>query len=231
MRRGGVGGRLVRIALWFAGAVVVLLGLAQIVLPRVAASRISSRVGRYGTVNSVHVTAWPAVKLLWGKADSATVRVRDMKISPAQTAHLLWEGRDVSRIDISAASAQEGPLRLSSVKLHKRGDRLSAHALLNVADVKSALPEGFDVQLLRSERGRVEVRASGGLFGIDASVDAVAEPNQGRLVAHPRGLLVEGLQLTLFSDQHVYVEGVAARAAKGPGGTPSYLLSMSASLR
>jgi len=35
----------------------------------------------------------------------------------------------------------------------------------------------------------------------------------------------------LFSDPHVYVEGVAAQAAAGPGGAPGYLLSISASLR
>ena len=42
-----------------AGAVLVL-ALAQVLLPRIAASRISSRVGRYGSVESVSVRAWPA---------------------------------------------------------------------------------------------------------------------------------------------------------------------------
>jgi hypothetical protein len=231
MRRGGGGGRLIRVALWLAGAVVVLLGLAQLLLPKVAASRISSRVGRYGTVDSVHVTAWPAVKLLWGDADSATVRASSLKLSPAQTAKLLWEARGMDKLDVSAASVQEGPLRLSQASLRKRGQRLSAEALLSVADVRAALPEGFDVQLLASHGGQVEVKASGGLFGIGAAVDAVALARAGKLVAHPRGLFVEGLQLALFSDPHVYVEGVGASNVSGPDGAPSYRLSMSASLR
>ena len=46
---------------------MLVLVLAQLFLPRIAASRIASRVGRYGTVQSVSVKAWPAVKLLWGK--------------------------------------------------------------------------------------------------------------------------------------------------------------------
>jgi hypothetical protein len=231
MRRAGGGSRLKRIALWLAGAALVLLVLAQIILPRIAASRISSRVGRYGKVQSVHVTAFPAVELLWGRADSVTVRATDLKLSPRQSAKLLWEGRGVDRMDLKAARAQEGPLRLTALRLRKRGDKLSAHALLRATDVQAALPPGFDVQLLGSRRGQVEVRASGGLFGVGASVDAVAEANRGRLVAHPRGLLLEGLQLMLFSDQHVYVEGIGARNARGAGGAPSYLLSISASLR
>jgi hypothetical protein len=221
----------IRVAKWLAALAILVLVLGQILLPRIAASRISSRIGRYGKVDSVHVTAWPAIKLLWGHADSATVHASNLRLSPAQTAYLLWEGRGLGRIDVSASSAQEGPLRLSAVKLHKHGERLQAHALLSQAQVKAALPAGFDVQLLGSRRGQVEVRASGGLFGIGASVNAVAEANGGRLVVHPRGQLVEGLQLTLFSEAHVHVEGVGARAVRVSRGVPGYLVSISASLR
>lgn len=231
MRRGDGGGRLTRFALWFAGAAIVLLALAQVFLPRIAASRISSRVSRYGKVESVHVTAWPAVELLWGDADSATVRASEVKLSPAQTARLLWEGRGVDRIDFTATDAQEGSLRLRDVSLRKRGHALRAQASATAADVKAALPPGFDVRLLGSKRGEVEVQASGGLFGIGASVDAVAAASAGRLIAHPRGLLLEGLQLTLFADPHVYVEGVEAKATTGPAGAPGYRLTISASLR
>jgi hypothetical protein len=231
MRRAGGGRRLIQLALGLTGAAILLLVLAQIFLPRIAASRISSRVGRYGEVERVHVTAWPAVKLLWGHADSATVSVRSLSVSPAQTAELLWEARDLGKLDATLSSVREGPLRVSDVRVRKRGRRLSAHALASAADVKAALPPGFDVQLLGSEHGQVEVRAGGGLFGIGASVNAVAEASTGRLVVHPRGLLIEGLQLTLFSDPRVHVEGVGASATAGARGAPSYQLSISASLR
>ena len=56
-----------------AAAVVLLLVLAQLLLPGLAARRIRTRVGRYGTVKSVSVSAWPAVKVLWGDADAVTV--------------------------------------------------------------------------------------------------------------------------------------------------------------
>src|ERR1019366_6227068 len=82
-----------RWAVWAAAAVVLL--------PRIAASVISSRVGRYGKVNSVSVSAWPAVKLLWGSADSVKVRAQSLTLEPGQAAKLLWEARSTTRVDAS----------------------------------------------------------------------------------------------------------------------------------
>jgi hypothetical protein len=216
----------VRIALWVAGGIVVLLGLAQIFLPKLAASRVSSRIGKYGKVDHVHVSAWPAIELLWGDADSIDVHASKLRVDPTQTAKLLDEARSVQRLDVTVAQAQEGPLPVSNVSLHKRGSRVSAQAYVSEADVAQALPPGFSVQLLGSDEGQVEVRASGGLFGLGASVDAVAQASEGKLVVRPRGALLEALKLTLFSDPRVYVEGVGATRS-GAG----YELSVTARLR
>jgi hypothetical protein len=229
MRRGGDGRRTVRLGLPLAGAVVLALALAQVLLPRIAASRVSSRVGRYGKVDSVSVSAWPAVELLWGSVDSVRVRAGSLALSPAQAARLLWEARGAARLDVTAESVRVGSLRLSDARLRKRGGALSAEAGTSEADVRAALPEGFAVKLLSSGRGQVLVRASGGLFGVGSSVDAVALGREGRLIAHPVGAKLGGLQLTLFSDPHVYVRGVGASEVAGP--VPGYRLSMSASLR
>jgi hypothetical protein len=229
MRRGGDGRRAVRIGASLAGAALLLLAIAQLLLPRIASSRISTRVGRYGKVHSVSVSAWPALKLLWGSVDSVSVRAGSLSLSPAQAAKLLWEGRGAASMDVTAQSVKVGPLQLEQALLRKRGSSLSAAGTVSEADVRAALPPGWQVQLLGSEAGAVRVRASGGLFGIGASVDAVALAREGRLVAHPLGALIEGLQLTLFSDPHVYVQGVGASRE---GGRPaSYRLSMRASLR
>jgi len=222
-------GRAGVIGVGVAGALVLVLALAQLFLPGIAASRVSSRVGRYGKVESVSVKAWPAVKLLWGSVDSVRVKAGSLKLSPGQAAALLWEARGTDRVDVTAASVQVGPLRLTEASLSKRGSALSAQGLMSEAAVSAALPPGIGVQLVRSEGGEVEVRASGGLFGVGASVAAVAGPREGKLVAHPLGFLVQGLQLTLFTDPHVYVTGVGASVASERPLT--YRLSMSASLR
>jgi hypothetical protein len=216
---------------WVAGTILLALVLAQLFLPRIAASRISSRVRRYGTVNSVSVSAWPAVKLLWGDADTVKVSAGSLRVTPAQTAKLLWEARGAQSLDMTAESAQEGALRLTDVSLHKRGSALSAQGQATQADVTAALPQGLSVRLLKSEGGEVEVQASGGLFGIQASVDAVAGAREGKLIAHPLGFLLEGVQLTLFADPHVQVQGVGASALNGPTGTAGYRLTVTASLR
>ncbi len=231
MRRGGGGGKGVRVALWSTGVLVVLLALAQVFLPKIAASRISDRIGRYGSVDSVHVSAWPALELLWKHADSVEVKATRLRVSPAQTSKLLAEASGTDRLEVNVDSAHEGPLALRDVRFRKRGSRMSATAHLGNADVAAALPPGIGVQLLGSGGGKVEVRASGGLFGFGASVDAVAEAEGGKLVVHPRGLLLAAIKLTLFADPRVYVTGVSASRATGPGGVAGYLLGIEATLR
>jgi hypothetical protein len=221
-----------RIAAWLVGAIVVVLVLAQLFLPRIAASRVRARVGKYGTVRSVSVSAWPAVELLWGKADSVSVRAGSLRMTPAQTAKLLGEARGVKRMSLTAESVTEGPLQLHDTSFEKHGDALRAQASTSRADVSKALGEGVEIRLLNSHDGQVEVSASGGLFGVQASLDAVAQAQEGKLVVHPQGFLLEGLKLTLIDNPRVYVEGVAASAvAGGSGEVAGYRLSIWASLR
>jgi hypothetical protein len=210
-------------------AVVLALVLAQILIPKIAASSIGSKFGHYGRVQSVSVSAWPAVKLLWGSADSVKVRMHTFDASAHQAASLVWEGRDANELQFAATSAKVGPLGLEQLRLSKDGGKLTAQAVASAAAVGAALPRGMSVTLLRSEGGNVEVKASGGLFGVSASIDALAGPLQGRLVARPTALLLSGFQLTLFADAHVYVEGVAASPLAAEAG--GYSLRMTARLR
>jgi hypothetical protein len=223
-----------RIAAGLAGAIALVLVLAQLLLPGIAASRISSRVGKYGTVESVRVSAWPAIELLWGHADSVTVRAGRLTISPKQTTKLLWEARGAANLDVTAPVVQEGRLRLRNVSLRKRGSLLAAEAEMTQADVRAALPPGLSVRLLSSGGGNVKVKASGGLFGLSASVDAVAGPSEGKLIARPLGFLLGGVRLMLFADPHVHVEGVGANALSAAAAAPAtrrYRLTMTARLR
>jgi hypothetical protein len=216
------------LALVALGGLLLLLVLAQLLLPWIAASRISSRIGRYGHVDHVSVSAWPAIELLWGDADKVDVRAGSLSLSPSQAAHLLWEGRGVSHMDFTASAVRVGSLRLTDATLTQRGHALRAAARASQADVSSALPAGLSVRLLRSEGGQVEVLAGGGLFGVGASVRALALAQGGALVAHPVGVLPEGFTLTLFADPHVSVTGVGA--SELPTQPPSYRLTITGTL-
>jgi hypothetical protein len=214
-----------------AGAIVLVLVLAQVFLPGIAASRVRVRVGKYGTVRSVTVKAWPAVELVWGQAESVKVTAGSLRISPAQTVKLLEEAKGVKSMSLTAESVRIGPLRLRGVSFEKHGDALRGQAWISRAGAREALGKDVEVQLLSSHDGQVEVSASGGIFGVKASVDAVARAQEGKLVVHPLGFLLEGLKLTLFANPHVRVEGVGAVAAVEPSGTAAgYGLSMWASL-
>ncbi len=211
------------------GAIVVVLVGAQVFLPGIVASKIRSRVGRYGKVESVSVKAWPAVKLLWGHADSVTVRTGSLRGSQEQAAALLWEARGLGDMKLTAKSAQVGQLAFSDMSLSKRGSALTVLARMTDTDVRQALPTGFDAHLVKSESGEVELSVSGALFGVGATVNAVASASEGRLTVRPRGFLIEALQLTLFAEPHVYVESVSASAEAGEASV--YRVGLMASLR
>ncbi len=218
-----------RVALYLALAAVVLLGLAQLILPRIAESRIRSRLDRYGVVHSVHVSAWPAIELLWGDADSAKVEAGTLALSTTRAATLLHEAKGISQVSFSASGVRLGKLRLTDAELQKHDDRLTAAGLVSGTDVRAALPPGVTLQLQGSEGGRVMVRAAGALFGFGASLDAVAEPNSGRLVVRPAAPMFGTLRLTLYSDPRIYVLGVSARSVSSR--PPGYRVGLAALLR
>lgn len=207
----------------------VLLVVAQLVLPGIAADRIASRVGRYGSIVSVSVHAWPAVELLWGDAESATVSVGHLSLTPTQTAALIAEARGVANLDVTLATLAEGQLQLSDARFRKRGSALNAQATITGAAVRAVLPPAFTLTLLASGHGQVRVRASGGLFGLGSSVEAIGEARLGRLVAHPLAASLRTLSLTLFGDPRIEVTGVAAGVESAQ--PVRYRLGMSARLR
>jgi len=227
MRRGVAASRLLRVAAIATAALLAVLVLLQLLLPGFAASTIRSRVGRYGSVLSASVSAFPAVELLWGSAERVVVRAGSLRLTPAQSAKLVWEGRGVARVDAGAASVRVGPLHLSGVAFSQRGKSLRGEASVSPADVRAALPAGIALQLAGSGGGEVRVRVSGGFFGVAGSLAAIARGEGGALVARPQAPAFAALRLTLFSDPHIYVEGVGATPLADGG----YRLWMTARFR
>jgi hypothetical protein len=214
-----VRGQGLRISLWVAGVVVVALVAAQLLLPGLAAHTMRDRVGRYGPVLSAHVSAFPAIELLWGHVGSASLRTGALRMTQAQASDLLWSARGVDSLDVSSASVLVEPLRLQAVSMQKRGHAVRVLGTLALADLRAALPAGVQVQALsRGGEGALEVRIGGELFGVGASIVAVVAASEGKLVAQPRGLSLGGLtQVTLFSDPHLHVDGASFTPLAGSG--------------
>lgn len=195
---------------------VLLLVASQVVLPRVAVQRVREKIKPYGSLDSVSVHAWPALELLWGKADAVNATAHSLALDESQAMKLAWEGRGVNeaRVAVDRVALQVPGLPagvvLQDMVSHKQGDRISTQATITQAGLNAASPSNFRIQPLASEPGTVKVRASGSLFGLHASVEALAVAREGKLVAHPVGIPFGGfIQLTLFSDPHVSLDGVS----------------------
>lgn len=227
--------RLSRIALAVVVGLLLLVLLAQVLLPGVAAKRVRSRVERYGPVHSVHVSAFPAVELLWGHADSVSVSAGTLTATPAQISSLLLEARMIGTLTVLTQGGVlhtpqlPGGLEVSDVRMQKHGSFVVASATMSQAQLQRALPSGFQVTPTASGEGEIEARASGGLFGLQASLTVLVRPLEGNLVAEPRGIPFGGIAtVTLFSDSHLKVKSVGLRLLRAEPRT--YLLTLQANL-
>jgi hypothetical protein len=196
-------------------AVLLVLGLAQLVLPGVAAQGLRDRLARSGTVISVKVSAFPAIELLWHHADRVVVRMADYRSAVGALGSTLASAADAGSIDASASQLQAGLLMLRDATLTKRGDRLVGRARVSEADLQAAVPFLDNVQPVASGGGQLTLRGVATLFGVTASVDATVAAQSGRVIVQPDVPFGGLATVTVFSNPHVDVQGVAAAAAPG----------------
>jgi hypothetical protein len=201
----------VRVALAAAGGLVLLLVAAQLALPRIAEQRLRDRLERSGTVERVEISSFPAVKLLWHRADDVTVRMGRLRSGSGRFADLLAGTRESHDVDASAAEQRILTLRLLNSRLRKRGDALTLSAEVTDADLRAALPPGFDVRPIASGDGALVFEGGADLFGQRFTGQAVVSARDGRLQLAPNVLFGGLLTLTLFADPRVEVLGVGAR--------------------
>ena len=200
---------------------LLVLVVTQLLLPSIAAQRLRERLAANGKVQSVSVSAFPAVKLLWGHADEVHVRFASAEATSARIAELLGEAKDVDDLDISIGSLRNGSLTLRDTTIRKRGPVLWGKARLSERVLARALPLGLRVQPVASGGGKLLIRAEAGLFGFGFAVDMLLSAESGALVLEPVNVPFGSLaRLTVFSDPHVLVRGVDARSVGG-----GYLLS------
>ncbi len=210
-----------------------MLGLAQLLLPGLAAQRVRSELAHYGVVHNVSISAFPAIELLWGHAQSASMSVGSIAMSLAQANKMLARARGVERIDVQAASGHVGPLTLHDLTWRKRGEHIEIGGELGEAELRAAFPGSTGFQLLASSSGAATMRVSGELFGVSAALDVQLVAEEGKLVAKPQGIPFGGLvKVTLLSMTHMYVQSVALASVPATGSAdPSYRVSVAAQLR
>ncbi|MBV8431169.1 MAG: hypothetical protein JO244_08410 [Solirubrobacterales bacterium] len=196
---------------------LVLVGLVipQLVLPGIAAQRLRDRLSHSGRVLEVSVDAFPAIKLLWHRADRVVVRMASYQSNTSGLSRTLGQLRDVSSVDASVGRLQIGLLTLRDARLEKRGDHVTGTAIISESDLRSSFPVLDGVVPVSSSGGELTLRGTATLFGVGATVDATVRPENGALVVSP-DLPLGGLAtITLFSSPAIEVEGVSATAAPG----------------
>jgi hypothetical protein len=195
-----------------AGLVVLLLVVAQLVLPGIAAQQLRDRLARSGTVISVQVSAFPAIELLWHQADRIDVRLASYHSSTGGLGHLLDQAAQVGTIVATIDLLKTGLITLHKVTLSKRGDVLKGTAILTEADLQAALPPGLTVEPIASGDGKLVLQGS----ALGLSADATVGAQDGELLLAPDVPLLGGLlTFTLFKDPHVDVQGVGASSVPG----------------
>lgn len=203
------------IALGVAGVVLLLLIVAQLVLPGIAAQRVRDQLSRSGTVLSVKVSAFPAIKLLWGHADSVVVRLGRYRAAASSIGGSVDGAANVGTLDVSAQEVDSGVITLRDAVLKKRGSELTGSATVMESDLRSAVPFLDNVSPVASSGGQLIMRGTASLFGLSATVNAVVAAQDGALVVAPDVPFGGIATITLFNDPHVRVESIGAVTVPG----------------
>lgn len=203
-------------ALAVVALIVVVFGGAQLVLPGIATDRLHDRLARSGQVLEVRVHAFPAIKLLWHRADRVVIRVGRYRSAAGALGNNLSETADVGSLDASAREVQVGLLTLRNAVLRKRGDTLTGSAVVTEADLRASLPVLQSLTPVASGGGQLTLRGTASLFGVSATVDATVRAENGALVVVPDVPFGGLATIKVFSNPHVAVQSVSA--APAPGG-------------
>lgn len=198
-----------------AGVVLLVLVLAQLFLPGIAAQRLRDDLEKSGTVLEVKVSAFPAIQLLWHQADSVVVRMGRYRSGVSHLGSTLAGAVDAGTIDASAQQLEVGPLTLLGGTLRKRGSELTGAATVTEADLRSAVFFLDNVEPIASENGRLTLRGTASFLGLTATVDATVAAQNGALVVAPDVPFGGIATLTLFSNPHVDVQSVSATTVPG----------------
>lgn len=203
-------------ALAVAGVVIVLLVIAQLVLPGIAAQRIRDQLKKSGRVLDVEVSAFPAVELLWHQADDVKVRMARYHASNTQLSNMLAQAADAGTLTASVQTLTDGLLTVHRATVQKQGSALVATAQVKESDLRSAVPGILQsVTPVASSQGQLVLRGTANVLGARLTIDAVVEATGGNLQVTPNVPFGGLATLTLFSDPHVAVESLSATPSSG----------------
>jgi hypothetical protein len=215
-----------RWALAVAATVVVLAVAQQVVLPPLAERRLRSELAASGEVERLDVRALPALELLWRRADSVSVTMREYRMRRTRLADMLADSRGVRRLDARAATLRADRLVMHAARMRKSGDALEGEASVTATALRAAMPPNLAVRPIAYGADGLVFEGTAALLGAVVSARVALVARDGRLLLVPAVPFGGLLTVTLFADPRIAVEAVGARPA--PGG---FALTVRARLR
>ena len=224
-----------RLAVALALLAAIAIGVGQLALPAIATRHLGGKLAAHGDVKLVQISAFPAIELLWGDADSVLVRMGSYSVAPTSGAAgaagggapattptrrigtFLASTAATGRLDASAGTVRAGRLVIEDASLTKRGDRLSASGLITEQALRAALPPAFTLAPVSAANSQLVFRGGVRILGQELSVQARLRARGGALVVQPNvlGVFPSFLSLTVFRDPRVDVLTVTARRTGG----------------
>jgi hypothetical protein len=186
----------------------------QFALPPIATLIMRGRLGD-ARIEQASLSAFPAIKLLWGDADKVTLRLSSDYLHTGNVDGALGEVAGVTTVDARVGRMTVGPLIMHDVSFQKRGARATMSLRVDERDLRAALPIIKSVTPVSSGDGQLTLRGKVNILGLEPSVDTVLAARNGRVVIAPTGLIGAIATITVFSDPHMYVNSVSGHAVPG----------------
>jgi len=129
---------------WIAlGVLALALALCQFVLPGVAEREVKDRIEANGGTASVEVSAFPALRLLWGDGDKLRVRGSGVDVELEEQRGVLDRLDGFDSVDIHLEDVSVAPLNVDTFELSRTDDgdtyRVRVTGATSPADVAAFL--------------------------------------------------------------------------------------------
>ncbi|MCK9248940.1 MAG: hypothetical protein M0P31_08185 [Solirubrobacteraceae bacterium] len=225
-------------AIWGGATVTVLVLLvvvAQLVVPGIASRVVEDELRRYGDVRSVSVSSFPVWELLSARIDAVEIDMGETRDRPSdgtaaagprvraaaidlpqpgavrdrgrELADLMLRTRKVERVDASATRFTTGDVVVQDVRITKRGDRITAAGSISLEDVQRALPAALGLTA-SADGDRLAITGQYRLpLGVTTTVRARVAVHEGGLVLEAGLPLNQAFRVPVFADDRVTVLG------------------------
>ncbi|CAN5611293.1 hypothetical protein BH10ACT11_BH10ACT11_02960 [soil metagenome] len=186
-----------RIAAIVAAAVVAFLVLSQLFVPGLGEKAIRDRLTANGGVADVSISAFPAIRLLWGRGDSLKVNGDGLNIDVDQNGDpaVLGNLDRFGDVEIVLDNSEAGPFRIESFVLARHGEGAYSLDARTATSASQLAAYGVDEADLPGAGIVGTILDFTGLGGKDIPVDLDLEmtSDDGRIEVTDGGGTVAGL--------------------------------------